>query len=207
MNIGIVTEGDSEVIALPELYKQLKGRTGHVFLKPLRATVDPLAPVAVVAKGLAERVRLSFAKGASRVIVVLDREQAEVAPGARASEIEIALRKAQVGSIFVVMKDRTFENWLIASPEAFASQPARFPQHAVVAAIKEGRADGVTHATTLIDKACGKSDYDKVSDSKKILSKSLVDSMARNSRSFRRFLAVAGDSTYSASSGKYVPVS
>jgi Domain of unknown function (DUF4276) len=195
--IGIVTEGESEVRALPKLYPALQDRTGVQLINPLRAAVDPLAPIAVLTAGLSTSVRLSFARGAHAVIVILDRENAEVTAAVRALELEENLQAKIDENIRVVIKDKCFENWLIASPEAFHAQKARYAHPDRIAAkVLPNRADAVGNACALINSAISKGQYDKTNDAPKILSHSKLESLAANSRSFRRFLAVLGDPAY-----------
>ncbi|MCP3421359.1 DUF4276 family protein [Nocardioides pinisoli] len=196
--IGIVTEGDSEVLALPGLYEALSERTSTQYLKPLRAAVDPLAPPPVVSRGCADRVRLSFAKGADLVVVLLDREGASQSAADRAADIEKMLAKDFGDNVRVVVKDRTFEHWLIAACGAFAAHPAKYPNaEKIKKGYTKGRADSCADAESLINRGLGKGKYEKTKDAPEILKSASIVEMATHSRSFRRFLAVCGDATYS----------
>lgn len=200
--VGFVTEGDAEIASLPELYPQLEVRTNNQFLRPVRANVDPLAPVPVIAKGVTERVRLSIARGATAVVVLLDREDHVDSASVRAAQIQAGLRKFFGGNVSVVVKDRMYENWLISCPASFVAQKGRFPSCEAIR-FPEGRGDAVPNATRLIGQARGRGDYEKVADAKRLLQKADVDALARNSRSFRRLLAVIGDPLYASGSCQY----
>jgi hypothetical protein len=151
---------------------------------------------------------LESANGADREVELLDRELSEEPAGCRASQIESALRRKISNNIDVVIKDRTFENWLIACPDSYSKQRGRFPHHEVVKRkVPDGQADGYGSPEDLINEACPqRRRYDKVADSERILKLASVEEIARNSRSFRRFLAVLGDKTYRQSSKVYIEV-
>lgn len=199
--IGVVSEGESEVRGLPILYPELEKRVGVQLLRPIRAAVDPLAPVAVIVRGAQSVIQLSLARGAHLVVFLIDRETSEVSAAARASEIERRLRRDVHDSVRVVIKDRCFENWLIASPEGFQRQKSRYAYpDRILKAVSPDKADRVTDPCRLINSAMSKGQYDKTGDAPKILKLSNLDSIAANSRSFRRFLAVLGDPVYAAGS-------
>ncbi|GAA4599088.1 hypothetical protein GCM10023194_78210 [Planotetraspora phitsanulokensis] len=197
LKVGIVVEGESEIAGLPKLYTQLGQRTGKQFLRPLRATADPCAPIPVLVQALRDRVRLAIAKGADMVVILLDREQQNHSASARARAIENAIAPNFSVSVRVVLKDRTFENWLISCPSAFIKQRSRFPHFERISRVVEpGRADKIDKPHRLLNDAMNNQAYDKTKDAPKILHHANIAEMARNSRSFRRFLAVTGDALY-----------
>jgi hypothetical protein len=197
VRVGIVTEGETEIYCLPCIYPALELITNVTFLKPLRATVDPQSPIPVLAKGLSTAIRLARANKASIVVVLLDREVDPEAPGLRSAKIQAALQKEYGEDIHVVLKDSTFENWLVASPEAFEAQPARYPKGALIRkAATPDKADRV-NAISLINRAAATGRrYDKIQDGKRTAKFLQVDAMASHSRSFRRFLAILGDNRF-----------
>ncbi|MFF9407061.1 DUF4276 family protein [Streptomyces anandii] len=195
--IGVVTEGESEVKGLPEIFPALEKRVGVQLLRPIRSAVDPLSPLPVLTKGLRTGIQLSLARNAQLVVVLLDRENSETSAAARAADIERRLRDEVDDAVRVVIKDRTFENWLIACPEAFAKQRSRYSHsERIRRAACPNKADRCADPCELINSAMAKGRYDKTADAPKILKFSNLDSMAANSRSFRRFLAVLGDPKY-----------
>ncbi|WP_392876736.1 DUF4276 family protein [Streptomyces sp. LN499] len=155
----------------------------------------------MLARGARTAIQLSFARGAHLVVVLIDREMSQVAASVRAAEIEMQLRSSIDDKIRVVIKDRCFENWLIASPEGFTRQRSRYayPDKIEKAAVPN-KADRVADPCRLINSAMSKGQYDKTGDAAKILRVSNLDSLAANSRSFRKFLAVLGDPAYATGS-------
>ncbi|MCX5014123.1 DUF4276 family protein [Streptomyces sp. NBC_00555] len=202
--VGVVTEGESEVRGLPMIYPQLEQRLDLQILRPIRAAVDPLAPVAVLARGARTGIQMAFARGAQLVVFLVDREMTQTAASVRAAEIEAKLRSDIDDRIRVVVKDRSFENWLIASPESFRAQKARYarPERIEKSAVPD-KADKVVDPCALINSAMAKGQYDKTGDAPKILASADISSMAANSRSFRRFLAVLGDPLFSTGSRRF----
>lgn len=199
MRVSIITEGVSEYSSLPLIRDQLRSRTGSVISTPLKVNVAPDAPPIVVARECKSRVLIARAsQRANLILVLLDREQQEQSCGAIATSIREALGRTCGGAsdIAVVVKDRLFENWLIADLDALRSQPRRFSvTPAMQRAVEPNRADRAP-AMALMKRAVN-GDYDKVKDSARILERMNVGSAAQHSRSFRHFLHVLGDSQYS----------
>jgi hypothetical protein len=107
------------------------------------------------------------------------------------------------GVVKVVVKDRMYENWLIACPKGFESQKARFPHGEKACSFPPGSADEVQEPSRMISRSLGRNDYEKVSDAVRLMKHAQVENLARNSRSFRRLLAVAGDKLYADGSCTY----
>jgi hypothetical protein len=184
--IGIVTEGQGEVSGLPEIYNQLQESCGCRLIKPIFASVHPKAPIAILCKDLAPRVKLSIQRGARIVVILLDLEDADECPGVRAKEVENGLRREVSHDVRVVMKDSCFENWLIADPAALRRLPALFGVRDL--RFTPGRADKAD-ALTLLKRASG-SAYAKTVHPQQILARADVNTMASNSRSFNKFKRV-----------------
>ncbi|WP_436318284.1 DUF4276 family protein [Streptomyces albidoflavus] len=183
------------------LYPQLEKRLRVQILSPVRAAVDPLAPIPVLARAARTGLQMSFARGADLVVFLIDREASQTLASVRAFEVEGKLRDDIDDRIRVVVKDRSFENWLIASPEGFRAQRARYahPERVEKMAVPN-KADRVDDPCRLINSAMVRGQYDKTGDAPKILKAANVDSIAANSRSFRRFLAVLGDPLFASGS-------
>lgn len=198
MRISLITEGASEYASLPKITEQLRSRTGNVFSKPLKVSVPPDAQPAVIARECKSRVLIARTTQAADVIfVLLDREQQASTAGAVAAAIQLALARACGGGddIHVIVKDRMYENWLLADLDSLRAQPGRFAvTPALVRAIEPNRADRAD-GLALIKQAV-KGNYDKVPDSIKIMERLDVRSAAQHSRSFRHFLHLAGDPAY-----------
>ena len=102
----------------------------------------------------------------------------------------------------MVLKDRMFENWLVAATSALRSQPKRFRLSGTAASsIAPNNADqtdalGLLHTATRAARKGKKQTYSKIADSKRILARVDINEMAANSRSFRRFLRCLGHPAY-----------
>ncbi|MER8263028.1 DUF4276 family protein [Streptomyces griseus] len=199
--VGVVTEGESEVRGLPKLYPQIEARLGIQILNPVRASIDPYSPVPVLVRGARTGVQMAFARGAELVVFLIDREMSQTLASERAAEIERKMKDDIDGRIRVVIKDRSFENWLIASPESFRAQRARYARpEKIEKAVVPDKADRVADPCGLINSAMTKGQYDKTGDAPKLLAAAKIETLAANSRSFRRFLAVLGDPQFSTGS-------
>ncbi len=197
MKIGIIVDGDGEFLSLSKLIDKL-AITNKV-LAPIKADIQPNASFHHIAMKTAVGITILLRKEVNRIIVLIDREQRPECPGEIAEKIQKRIQDSHLkhGSveIFVVLKDRMFENWLIADPHAFSKMPARFELEAGLTRGIIGRADNLD-ALTILKKAVVKTKYSKTQDPPRILS--VVDplEMARNSRSFRRFLRMLDHPDY-----------
>lgn len=193
MRIALVTEGDAEFAAIPKILPQLERATAHQIIKPLKATIQPDASAAVVARQAKGAILIAAAKGADLVVVVLDREKRVECPSLLATAVEAAISAVCAGvTVKVVYKDRAFENWLVADMDALKKQPARF---AVTPArrkkVEPNKSDKIDALVLLKEMATGPS-YSKVVDGVKICSHMHVGKAAKHSRSFRHFMHVLG---------------
>nr|WP_166678496.1 DUF4276 family protein [Kribbella voronezhensis] len=198
--LAVITEGDSEYGSLAYLYPQLRARTGNIFLSPLRLSVTPDAHPRIIIREC--RKLLMIAKNVKRAdlaLVLLDREQKDDCPGAIATALQIVLQNS--GAILdthFILKDRAFENWLIADLDALKAQPARFDvTQAHRRKVEPNRADKVDGYKLMNDMMAGGFTYQKVKDSDRICRKMSVARAALHSRSLRHFLHMAGDEQYS----------
>jgi hypothetical protein len=199
MRIGLVVDGDSEFAALPNLNGSLVAVTGNTFLNPVKASIQPYAPLPAIAQVCLSGVSQLEKRRVDRVIVLLDREQrAECCPQLAAG-LEGLLAKSVAVPTRVVLKNRTFENWVVADVQALVSQPARFDvSNGLKNSVLPNKADNV-NALPLLKAAC-KGSYHKIQDSKRTLDKADPLRLAGNSRSFRRFLHLVGHPEYAAQS-------
>lgn len=207
MRIGLLVDGDAERAALPELLGQLKESTGHSFLNPVRPAVHPKASPARIARACQSEIDILVGKGVDRIVVLLDREDRADCPTQIAQQVEQAIRAHAGGEapVVVVVKDRCFENWLVADPDAIAASPARFSLPASVrAALHADQADHLD-AVEILKKGVTKGSDNKVRDSKRILARCRVERMAGGSRSFRRFLRCLDHPLYSNQSKRPAP--
>ena len=188
MRLGLIVDGESEFKALPRLYESFVAETGNVILRPVLAKVSPKAPFPVIARGCTPAVRQLEGRPVTHVLVVLDREDRRECAPEIAGELRVAIGSTAQVPIDIVVKNRQFENWLVASCDALASQAARFEiSDADRARVNPDRADSVD-GLALLKRCCKKSSYNKVLDSDRILARANPLRIAANSRSFRRLL-------------------
>ena len=186
MKIGLIVDGQSEREALIALKSQIESVTSHVLLKPIKADIQPLATSGDIARAALPAIRLLSSKSVDLVIIALDRESREECPGAWAEEIrtKIGLSSPEVA---VVIKDTTFENWVVSDPQALETSSNRFRltenQRRSIAPNRSDQCD----ALHLLKTAAG-GEYHKIRHSVAIMKRADIDRMAANSRSFRRFL-------------------
>jgi hypothetical protein len=197
MRITILTEGLSEFRSLPLLYPQLhqKMPARSRIVKTLKVNASPEAPypqiVASCKPSLAIASRIS-----DMVIVLLDREQQQECPGEIADRLEQSFKRLAEIPVRVALKDRMYENWLIADLEALKSHPRRFSvDRSIERRVVPNRADAVNGLTEL-KRIVIHDQYDKVVDSEIICRAAAVNRIAQNSRSFRHFLHVLGHKDY-----------
>jgi hypothetical protein len=205
VRVGFVVDGVSEVGSLPNLYPALSARSGHRFDTPIKANLQPTAPIGTIVGACVKSVQQVFARRADLAVVLLDRESRPECPGDLAYAILQGLSKKNAGGdIAVVVKNRMFENWLIADLGALRSQRGRYAvSKSVQNQVENNKADNVEGLKLL--KHCCKSDYRKVEDAKKILAKADPGTMGLHSRSFRRMLRCIHDPDYLTQSRNPMP--
>ena len=192
-------DGQAEYRSLNELFR--KGLSPqHALLAPIYADIQPYAPLSQIVGTIKKRLPILRARHVGMVLVLLDRENRAVCPGDWAHQIESALGEhcgsAGCGAARVVVKEASFENWLIADTSVFQRLPKRFYLNPnLIDSISENRADKVNAQSILKHAALGRA-YDKVDDSIRIMRLTDPQLMARNSRSFRRLLRVVGNPMY-----------
>jgi hypothetical protein len=203
VKVGVVVEGQSEFTALPELREQLLRETSATSLRVLHACYDPLGSPARIVKACRGVIKQLVGRNFDLAIVLIDREEQSSSAPEIAKTLEASFASAGMGlPISVVVKDRCFENWLVADLAALRKLGARFDvSNAAVAAVEPDRADRADAIRLL--KRCVKGDaYGKVDDARRILAKAIVANMAEHSRSFRCFLARLGHPCYEGGSCK-----
>jgi hypothetical protein len=199
MRIGVVVDGMSEYWSLGVLLNKVAPATGQTYLRVVKADIQPLAPFPVIARACKMPVAQLSARGADLVLVVFDREGRVECPSEIADGVSRALALQVDCQTSVIVKDRQYENWLVADLEALAAHPRRFrvsPRH--TRAIEPNRADAVDGSAIVRNMAVR--DYEKVDDSRMIVESADPAKMARHSRSFRKFLREARHPAYSSQS-------
>ena len=115
MKVGVVVDGVSEYASLGVLFASLHDLGSCQLIGPTRADIQPHAPVGVIVRQCLPRVNQFVVRGAGRVIVLIDREDGNECPGQLAERIRSVLAHKSVGAdVRVVIKNRTYENWVIA---------------------------------------------------------------------------------------------
>jgi Domain of unknown function (DUF4276) len=190
MKIGLIVDGRSEYESMPLLVQKLSAPPEIEFVRPVLADLQPGADVALNGRLIVEKSRdLARSRAINLAVVLMDREQDDRCPGEIASSLEDWISARSPITTRIVIKDRAFENWLIADVQAFEVIPGRFAfTNSSVRRVKASGADGID-AHRLIEQAV-RGDYRKVSDSQIILRHARPEHMAATSRSFRRFLRV-----------------
>lgn len=196
--MALLTEGVSEYRAMPLLLPQIRASSRHDIVDVMKINVAPDAPPPVIARECKSRLLIAAANGCDASIVLLDREQQGDCAGLLADEISRAIARAcPVVPVHVVLKDRAFENWLIADPDALHAQPGRFRVNAAFRrAVVPNKADRAP-ALSLLKQAV-RGEYEKVADSARICRRMDVARAAANSRSFRHLLHVLEHEHYPA---------
>lgn len=202
MRIGFVVDGFAEYESLADVLRKVD--TPHVLVtQVLRADLQPSAPIGQIAREASKKVRdLVVRRGVHRVVVLIDREQNASCCGDYAQQLAAAIRTHCVRTstaveIRVVVKDRMYENWLVADPEAFQQLSARFDPLILQRGARGDRADRV-EALALLKRAVVKKQFDKVPDAARITPHLDPLRMGEHSRSFRKLLGVVGCSAYTA---------
>jgi hypothetical protein len=195
MRIGFIVDGEAEYRSLPNIYARLA--VSATLLTPLKSDIQPLAPVAQIAASVKVPLRIMRRRGADRVIILIDRETRNECPGEFAAALRTLLsRYCDASTVDIVTKDRRFENWLIADPDALEHLRGRFKLDAGQRSqIEPNKADAVD-ALTLLKRIVRRHDYSKVKDARRILAVAEPLRMARNSRSFRRLLRLIDHNSY-----------
>jgi hypothetical protein len=192
MRFGPIVDGQAEFFSLPELFPRIG--SGHTILKPLRADIQPYSPVPRIVQAVKSRLHIHAGKDADVALILIDRESRAECAGAWARELESALYSGCEGcgidKFAVVIKNRTFENWLISDPQAIGGIAGRFKlTTGQINTIAPNKADHID-AIEILRAAALKKSYDKVQDAVRILKVADPLVMASNSRSFRRLLRV-----------------
>jgi len=195
VRIGMIVDGEAEYRSLSKLFSRIQ--ISSTLLSPLKADIQPLAPVTQIAGAVKSRLKILAAKNVDLAIVLLDRESRPDCCGAMAEAIRVAITKMSASPrVAVVIKNRMFENWLIADCDALEQLRARFTvrpgQRQQIAPDKADSADGVS----LLKAMVRQKDYNKVKDAVRIMSVAIPERLASNSRSFRRFLRILGHPAY-----------
>jgi len=202
LKIGIVVDGDAESQALKLLTRRIEIE-GVQLLNPAYANMQPKSPPGRIARAAVKTVAILRARGATLIVVLIDREDRQECPPEFANQLKRAFAKLGYDDIHVVVKNRTFENWLIADLEALKQLRGRFKvTKTFERTVSPNIADNVVDAEALLNTIVVKQKYHKRRDATRIMAVQEIRNMAKNSRSFRRFLRVVGHPQYLSQSKK-----
>lgn len=193
--VGIIVEGNGEVPAFKCLIPKLQSPF-EILTQPVRADMQPKATPTQVAASAKAAMAYFARRNVDLVVVLIDNEDNPSASNF-AAQLRVAFIARYAGvTIEVVVKNSCVENWLIADIDAFKAQPQRFRlTDAIAKQVAPDKSDRVD-AQTLLNKMAIKFEYDKGADPTKIARHQEPHKVAKNSRSFRRFLRVLNDPVY-----------
>lgn len=200
MKIGIIVEGQGEVLALKTLLPKIT-TTNQFINSPLRADLQPKASTQIIARSAHAVVAIFQKRAVEKIVVLIDREDRE-RPETFCRELKQAFLSMYKGIDFeIVIKNRQIENWLLADIDALKANNGRFNvTENIKRAVQPNKADNISKPCNLLETACIKKSYHKGNDPKIIMEKQCPRRVALHSRSFRRFLRVIGDPQYSTQS-------
>ena len=202
MKVGIVVDGDAESQALRLLAERIDIEDAQL-LTPAYANMQPKSAPGQIAQSAKSRVDILLNRNADKIVVLIDREDRDECPPKFAKLIEQVFRKLGYDEVTVVVKNRTFENWLIADIKALKSLRGRFRvTKSFEKKVSPNKADNVRDGEALLKAIAIDRKYHKRRDAKAITTIQEALEIARNSRSFRRFLRVIGHPQYLSQSKK-----
>jgi len=196
MKYGILVDGDAESQAIKLLVRKIPLPKKSTIGMILYADMQPKSTPSQIARKAYSKLSV-FPPDHERIIVLIDLENRKECPSNFAELITNAFKKITSTSINTVIKNKKFENWLISDPECFACFKSRYSiTDKFRSMIANNKADMIPDAAELINSICIKNSYHKRSDPQKLIDKINIETMALNSRSFRRFLRVIGYTRY-----------
>ncbi len=203
MTIGIIVEGQEESQSLSHITAKIDIK-GVTIRKPLYAPIEPKATPGQIAKALESRLKILGV--IDRVLILIDLENLDTCPGKRAEFLEQAVRKMGYENVQVVIKQRTFENWLIADCDALR-QLTNFTLTKALIRQVTGKADSIPDAVKLLSSVKNdKRSFHKTQDGTAVAKKATPNTIALHSRSLRRFLRLLTHPAYKNQSKKAISV-
>lgn len=201
MIIGIICEGQEESQSLAHIVSRITIE-GVTICKPVYASIEPKATSAQITKAAESRFKYFMARKVNQILLLIDREDLTDCPGKRALEVEQAALKMGFTNVRVVIKNRKFENWLIADCEALRQLSSFKPTQSFIRQVT-AKADQVADAVGLLSSIkTDKKSFHKTNDGTAIAKKAVPETIALHSRSFRRFLRLLTHEDYKNQSKK-----
>jgi hypothetical protein len=192
----VVVDGRAESQALRTLFQKIVVANRRLSV-PLYADMQPKASPAQIVRAAQHRLSVLKARGAREFIVLIDLEDRRDCPAELARRIRERFVSEGWPDVAVVIKHRRFENWLIADIPALRKMPGRFNlTKRFQRCVSPDKADGVADAANELSRIAVGGPYHKRSDAIRICANQDPLRIAANSRSFRRFLRVAGHPKY-----------
>jgi len=188
VRLGILVDGEAEFRSLPLIVPKLS--SPHTIVGVFRADIQPKSSTGQIVHAINKRRPILELRRADAFLILVDREDRPECAGTWASEILRGVNSANgtPACSGVVVKNRTFENWLLGDVDAIASMPKRFCLSDNEAKrIESGLADNMD-AQAMIKRAAVRDAYEKVADSMRILDRADPLRIGRASRSFRKLL-------------------
>ena len=193
MTIGIIVEGQEESQSLAHITAKILIE-GITIRKPLYAPIQPKATPGQIAKAIESRLKILGE--VDRILILIDLEDLDVCPGERAQILEDAVGRMGYNNVYVVIKHRKFENWLIADCNALGQLTNFSPTKTFLRRVT-GKADNVLDAVELLSSIKNdRRSFHKTHDGTAIAKKVMPETIALHSRSFRRFLHLLTHPTY-----------
>lgn len=206
MRIGVIVDGESEYRSIGSVLNALQSESFQLVGVARCLGMHHESSIEKQASDAVRTIKSSMAtKNPEKVVIVVDFETRAACPGVfalRLSEIvrNLALREDIVYDIELVLKVRTYENWLVADVNNLRQHKAMFVvSNGTRKSIEPNKADQCNGYVILskCKKACKKgTSYDKKRDSQIIMKTANPLEIAKNSRSFRRLLRVLGVEPY-----------
>ena len=203
MKIGIIVEGKSEYNDLYQIINKTTFGSNQI-LAPLFAPMQPKASPMQIARSAKPVVGILASKGVQKIVVLIDKENQDFCICAHARALEAAFT-AFCGHIpiEVVIKNKQFENWLIADINNLKTMNDFKVSQAFTNKVSLDKADNQQNPIDLLEGIMIKrATYAKGTYGKRIVANINPMRIAGNSRSFRRFLRVLGHPQYLAQSKK-----
>lgn len=196
IRIGIITEGSAEQKSLVELVKSLRSNE-TIIINPVFASIEPKATPQQIAKAAESRVKILNSKLCDRIILIIDMENTDQCLVKRVTVLEKAFHEKGYTNVNVVIKNRQYENWLIADIEAIGNCKGFTLTQVFKNKIVPNKADNVNNPVELLTKLkTNKRRFDKNADVLSIIKNCDPVRMGMHSRSFRRFLRLMNHPNY-----------
>ena len=194
-NIAVLVDGSGEEQALNELIPTINRMflSSHRLLNAGYVDIQPKATAAQIVKKATNRV-VHLSRKADKVIILIDFEDREGCLVEWCRELRGAFHRREMSKVEVVIKNRKFENWLIADPDNIHKKNGYEVSSAKKRQVAPGKADNVSDAEKWLNecKKKGSGSYHKTQDAKAFCKTTDVSVVKKNSRSFRKFAKECG---------------